>query len=79
MDYRIDWGGTNGTLWVCKPISPCNDPRWAVPQNHDSAVKGSRPTGGNAIAGGGNKGGGGSKDGGGDKGGKGAPYGRRRW
>ena len=28
MDYCIDWGVTNSTLWTCNPSSPCNDSRW---------------------------------------------------
>ena len=70
MDYHIDWGVTNSTLWTCKSNSPCND-------NHCSIAgksKGGKPKGGDKH-GGGNKGGSGK----GDKGGKRAPYGRRRW
>ena len=72
MDYHIDWGVTNNTLWTCKPNSPCNDTHWSVA----GKSKGGKPKGG-----GGDKGGSGGKGGGGkgDKGGKGAPYGRGRW
>ena len=45
MDYRSDWGVTNGTLLVCKPSSPCDDSHWAVSQNHDWAIKGGKPKG----------------------------------
>ena len=79
MDYRIDWGVTNGTPWVCKPNSLCNDSHWAVVRNNNWAVKGGKPKGGKPKGGGGDKGGGGGKGGGGDKGGKGTPYGRGRW
>ena len=30
MDYHIDWGVTNSTLWTCKLNSPCNDTHWSV-------------------------------------------------
>ena len=45
MDYRMDWGVTNSTLWTCKPESPCNDSHWVVSQKNDWAVKGGKPKG----------------------------------
>ena len=71
MEYHIDWGVTNNTLWTCKPNSPCTD-------THGSIAGKSK--GGKHMGGGGDKGGGGGKGGGGkgDKGGKGAPYRRGR-
>ena len=71
MEYHIDRGVTNNTLWTCKPNSPCNDTHWSIA----GKSKGGKPKGG-----GGDKGGGGGKGGGGkgDKGEKGAPYRRGR-
>ena len=78
MDYRIDWGVTNKTLWTSKPNSPCNDSHWAL----WGKSEGGNPKGGGGDKGaGGGKGGGGNKGGGGgkgEKGEKGAPYGRGR-
>ena len=79
MDYGIDFGVSNGTLWVCKPNSPCNDSHWAVPQNNDWAVKWGKPKGDQPKGGSGVKGGGGGKGGRRDKGGKGALYRPGRW
>ena len=70
MDYRIDWGATNGTLWVCKPTSPCNDFHWVVPEKDDWVVKGGKSKGSK---------GGNYKSGSGDRGGKGAPHGHGRY
>ena len=46
MDYHIDWGGTYGTILVCKLNSPCNDAYWPVPRKNDWTVKGGNPKGG---------------------------------
>ena len=57
MDYRINWGAANGTIWVCKPNSLYNDSHRGIPQNNDWAVKGGKPNGGKPKGGWGNKGG----------------------
>ena len=64
MDYRIDWGAINGTIWVCKATSTCNRSHWVVPQKDDWVVKGGRSKGFK---------GGKPQSGWGDKGGKGVP------
>ena len=49
MDYHIDSGVTNSTLWMCKPSSPCNDTHGAV----WGKSKGGKPKGGAGDIGGG--------------------------
>ena len=79
MDYRIDYGVTNGTLLVCKPNSQSNNSHGTLPQNHDWAVKQGEAEGGKPKGGRGDNGGAGGMGSWGNKGGKGAPYGRGRW
>ena len=60
MDYDIEGGVTNSTLWTYKPSSPCNDIHWTA----WGKSKGGKPEGD-----GGDKGGARGKGGCGDKGG----------
>ena len=48
MDYHIDWGVPNSTLWTCKPNSPCNDTHSSIAGKSE----GRKPKGGGGDKGG---------------------------